>query len=129
MDWKRGLGTIHSSMYSTPAMSKPSNSRLLRLFNTHTKRKPNSNNEIEIRPLKQYIDLYPAVYLDNTQLYGICYSNDEALSKMEVVETHTSSGKCVLMNKWQEAYYPFCNDIHALDMKNLDDDGMGRRIG
>lgn len=116
-------------MYSTPAMSKPSNSRHVRLFNTHTKRKPNSNNEIEVRPLKQYIDLYPAVYSDNTQLYGIRGSNDEALSKMEVLETYTSSGEYVPMKKWQEAYYPLCNDIHALDMKNLDDDGMGRRIG
>jgi len=127
LDWKRGLGKIDSSMYSTKTVSKPSNIIHPRLFNAHMNRNVDSSNRITARPLKRYIDLYPAEYSDNTQLYGIRSSDDEALSSMEVGAT-LNSGECLPMKEWQDAYYPSCNEIHALDMKNLDGDVMGRKI-
>ena len=127
LNWKRGLGEIDSSMYSTKMIPTPSSVRHPQIFNMHSNRKGDLNNGIKVRSFKRYIDRYPAVFSDNTQLYGIRSSDDEALSKMEIADT-LNSDECVPMNEWQMAYYPSCNEIHALDIKNLDGDIMGETI-
>jgi len=66
-------------------------------------------------PPKRRIQIYPADFSDNTQLYGTHDSNDPALSKMER-RTPLDNGSCVPMKAWQRAYLPVCNTLHEFDL-------------
>ena len=75
-------------------------------------------NKKSERPASRYVELYPAVFSDNTQLYGVRNSDDEALSKMELCPPY-NNGECVSMLKWQTEYYPSCNGMYELDLEQL----------
>ena len=71
-------------------------------------------------PLKRYIDVYPTVFSDNTQMYGVLDSGDEALAQMER-RIDLSDSQCVPIEEWQTAYHPICNALHELDLIHLGD--------
>lgn len=74
-------------------------------------------DEEEIKPINQppqEVELYPARFSDNTQLYSVLDSNDEALSSMEM-RTPFHDGECAPMKEWQTTFHPTCNGIHEID--------------
>ena len=105
LNWDRGIGNLDPGMYETELIPPSSLYRNPRIFKMHTDREayPDGNN-ID-RFVKRNIELYPAVFSDNTQLYGIRSSDDEALSKMETGNIH-NCGECVPMKDWQMACHP-----------------------
>jgi hypothetical protein len=64
------------------------------------------------------IQIYPADFTDNTQLYGILPSDDERLSRMEIRAPY-SEGECVPMQDWQTTFHPSCNGMHELALETL----------
>ncbi|KAL3777797.1 hypothetical protein HJC23_003570 [Cyclotella cryptica] len=60
------------------------------------------------------VQLYPAVFSDNTQLYPVLDSNDVEMVRMERRPPY-NDGECAPMKEWQTASYPTCNLIHELD--------------
>lgn len=75
-------------------------------------------------PHHRKIDLYPADFTDNTQLYPILDSDDERLSRMEVRAPY-STDECVPMSDWQTTFHPSCNEMHDLSMPDLgEEDGF-----
>ena len=67
------------------------------------------------------IELYPAKFTDNTQLYSILDSSDERMSTMELRKP-LSDGECVPMQEWQTSFHPSCNSIHELDLAKIGED-------
>jgi len=76
------------------------------------------------------VELYPAEFSDNTQLYPLFDSADEdeeakaALSKMEI-RAPLEQGDCVPMQEWQTTYHPSCNGMHEIDIINSHDEDEG----
>ncbi|KAL3921758.1 MAG: hypothetical protein SGILL_002578, partial [Bacillariaceae sp.] len=64
------------------------------------------------------IQVYPADFTDNTQLYSILESDDERLSRMEIRPPY-SEGECVPMQDWQTTFHPSCNAMHELALETL----------
>jgi len=69
-------------------------------------------------PPMRIVDVYPADFTDNTQLYPVLDSRDEALEKMEIREP-LEQGECVPMQEWQTTYHPSCNGMHELAMEDM----------
>lgn len=59
--------------------------------------------------------MYPTVFSDNTQLYGIRASGDPALSEMEPIVSDKNT-ECEPMEEWQKIHHPSCNGIHELNL-------------
>lgn len=59
--------------------------------------------------------LYPSEFTDNTQLYPLRDSDDQALDKMEIRDPFVQ-GECVPMQDWQTTFHPSCNGMHELDI-------------
>ncbi len=59
--------------------------------------------------------MYPTIFSDNTQLYGIRDSGDPALANMEPIVDDENS-ECVPMQEWQKMHHPSCNSFHELNM-------------
>jgi len=66
-------------------------------------------------------------FSDNTQLYSILHSDDEKLSKMEIVQTQEAGDECK-SDSWQREYHPSCNSVHEFDLLHLDDAREGGRL-
>mmetsp|Transcript_30064 Transcript_30064/g.60201 ORF Transcript_30064/g.60201 Transcript_30064/m.60201 type:complete len:685 (-) Transcript_30064:433-2487(-) len=60
------------------------------------------------------IELFPSRFSDNTQLYPVLDSGDEALSGMELREPY-EDGECKPMKEWQTTFHPTCNGVHEID--------------
>mmetsp|Transcript_12888 Transcript_12888/g.30428 ORF Transcript_12888/g.30428 Transcript_12888/m.30428 type:complete len:889 (+) Transcript_12888:518-3184(+) len=71
-----------------------------------------------IKQVSRKIEMYPADFTDNTQLYGILPSDDEHLTRMEIREPY-SNNECVPMQEWQTMYQPSCNGMHELALQTL----------
>lgn len=71
-----------------------------------------------VKKISRKIEIYPADFTDNTQLYGLLESEDERLNRMEIREPY-SKGECVPMQEWQTAYQPSCNGMHELALQTL----------
>jgi len=72
-------------------------------------------------PSHREIELYPAEFTDNTQLYSILDSSDERVgSTMEMREPFVTE-ECVPMQEWQTTFNPSCNGMHELDMPGMGD--------
>ena len=63
--------------------------------------------------------MYPTVFSDNTQLYGIRDSGDPALSEMEPIVPDENT-ECEPMEEWQKIHHPYCNGVHELNL-SVDD--------
>lgn len=61
------------------------------------------------------IELFPSRFSDNTQLYPVLDSGDEALSGMELREPY-EDGECKPMKEWQTTFHPTCNGVHEIDL-------------
>ncbi len=70
------------------------------------------------KKISRKIEIYPADFTDNTQLYGLLESEDEHLNRMELREPY-SKGECVPMQEWQTSYQPSCNGMHELALQTL----------
>jgi hypothetical protein len=70
------------------------------------------------------VDVTP--FSDNTQLYGLLSSDDEALSKMEVLLSD-EDGECV-SETWHSQYHPSCNSVHEFDFLHVDDRYSGAHL-
>ena len=112
-----GLGALDKKLYG---VSKPRfRKKLPRTMNLYYHDRGHT-------PLKRYIDVYPTVFSDNTQMYGILESGDESLAQMER-RNDLSDNQCVPMEEWQTAYHPICNTLHELDLIHLGD-SIGNNI-
>eukprot|EP00548_Thalassiothrix_antarctica_P014963 CAMPEP_0194174542 /NCGR_PEP_ID=MMETSP0154-20130528/8704_1 /TAXON_ID=1049557 /ORGANISM="Thalassiothrix antarctica, Strain L6-D1" /LENGTH=762 /DNA_ID=CAMNT_0038887995 /DNA_START=96 /DNA_END=2384 /DNA_ORIENTATION=+ len=69
-------------------------------------------------PVHRAVALYPVLFTDNTQLYGLYDSDDERLSRMEIREP-LEHGECVPMQKWQTTFHPSCNGVHELGLEQM----------
>lgn len=69
------------------------------------------------------IELYPSDFTDNTQLYGVLDSSDEALQPMEMRAPYADE-TCIPMEDWQTTFHPSCNGMHELDMTGLSGDDV-----
>ena len=69
------------------------------------------------------LELYPADFTDNTQLYAVLDSSDERIKTMEHREPH-ANGECVSMQDWQTTFHPSCNGMHEVDLA-----GIGKHNG
>lgn len=79
------------------------------------------------RRSKTLFEIDPTPFSDNTQLYGVLSSDDEALSKMEVLLSK-EDGECV-SEPWHKEYYPSCNSVHEFDFIHVDDQLNGAHLG
>ncbi len=76
----------------------------------------------DMAPMKaRTIELYPAKFTDNTQLYSVLDSSDERMTTMELRKP-LSDGECVPMQDWQTSFYPSCNSMHELDLAKIGED-------
>ena len=113
-DRSRGLGKLDIQMYNVEGSRITNGSKLPRIFSFD--QNENSSKQHVVRELT----LYPTIFSDNTQLYGIRDSGDPALSKMEpIVEDKQTD--CIPMADWQTTYHPSCNMMHELDLVHQDD--------
>ncbi len=62
------------------------------------------------------IEMYPTIFSDNTQLYGMRDSGDPALAQMEPIVPDKDT-ECVSMEDWQNTHHPSCNGIHELSLR------------
>lgn len=115
----RGLGRLDHNLYNGPKQGRDGFPRLFSIGSSHEKIKHHT---------KRIIERFPAVVTDNTQLYGLLDSSDEALSSMEIRAPYTD-GKCVPMKEWQIAYYPSCNSMHEMDLTHLLNNDKGGIFG
>jgi hypothetical protein len=76
---------------------------------------------------KTLFEMDSTPFSDNTQLYGVLSSDDEALSKMEVLLPN-EDGECI-SEPWQKEYYPSCNNVHEFDFIHVDDQSNGAHLG
>lgn len=110
-----GLGHLDVQMYNTKQNLVVSpKSKRPRIFHFHQ-----SKTVILQSHIVRELSLYPTIFSDNTQLYGIRDSGDPALSKMELV-VEDENEECVPMAEWQSTYHPTCNSIHELDLGHMD---------
>jgi len=72
-------------------------------------------------PQHREIELYPADFTDNTQLYSVLDSDDPKVgSTMEMREPYETD-ECKPMQEWQTTFNPSCNEMHELDMAGMGD--------
>lgn len=109
-----GFGYLDTRMYNTKKSSVSHKSKHPRIFHFDYSTATGSQSHI-VRELT----LYPTLFSDNTQLYGIRDSADPALSKMEPI-VQDRNVECVPMAEWQSAYHPTCNSIHEMDLGYMD---------
>jgi hypothetical protein len=74
----------------------------------------------DVLPPNRVVELYPAEFTDNTQLYSVLDSSDERVATIEMREPYVQ-GECVPMQKWQTTFNPSCNGMHELDMSGMGD--------
>jgi len=67
------------------------------------------------------IELYPAEFTDNTQLYSVVDSGDEPVSSTMERREPFVQGECVPMQEWQTTFHPSCNGMHEVDMSEMGD--------
>ena len=72
-------------------------------------------------PTSHHVQLYPADFTDNTQLYGVLDSADERLKRMEIRDPY-SDEHCVPMQEWQTTYHPSCNGMHEMALNDMVED-------
>ncbi|KAL7543526.1 hypothetical protein ACHAXR_012816 [Thalassiosira sp. AJA248-18] len=60
------------------------------------------------------IELYPAEFSDNTQLYPILNSDDVGMKEREMRPSYEDD--CAPMEKWQTKEFPSCNKMHEIDL-------------
>ena len=108
----RGLGELDIGMYDMNNASRP-NRGIPRVIHLH------AGQGSSERQKKRRLDFDPTPFSDNTQLYGIRNSDDEAVSKMEILLTDDDDGECV-SEPWQRAYHPSCNGMHEFDLLHVD---------
>ncbi len=116
---RRGVGALDANMYSIPGhldQNRGNRPRLIDCF---------MGEASFTRPRKRRMDVDQTPFSDNTQLYGIRSSDDEALSKMEIIE-RSEDGECK-SEIWQTEYQPSCNSVHEIDLiKTEDSENMGK---
>ncbi len=110
----RGLGELKIEMYHKDDRGEKMGSHPKRVFHFDE-----TKGSAEHHHIVRELTLYPTVFSDNTQLYGIRDSDDPALVNMEPLVDDESS-ECVPMADWQSTYYPLCNGMHELDIVNLE---------
>lgn len=71
------------------------------------------------RPRRRKLEIDQTPFSDNSQLYGLRSSDDEALSRMEVFR-RTEEGECK-SEVWQTLYRPTCNNMHEIDLRFTSD--------
>jgi hypothetical protein len=76
-------------------------------------------NSIRSSPRILEIDKTP--FTDNTQLYGMRDSDDQALSRMEPSTKDSDEDSECVSEPWHHEYQPSCNSFHELDMIHIDD--------
>jgi hypothetical protein len=109
-----GFSSLDKNMYSfIPVQSRPGiRPRIVSLSDTEL---------ILSRPRSRVLDIDRTPFTDNTQLYGLRDSSDEALSRMETASRNNDdNGEC-LSEPWHNVYQPSCNAFHELDMVHIDD--------
>lgn len=72
-------------------------------------------------PSHREIELYPAEFTDNTQLYSVLDSSDERVGKTMEMREPFGAKECVPMQEWQTTFNPSCNGMHELDMPGMGD--------
>ncbi len=113
--WKihrsKGIGPLLMQMYSAGTSSAFSHKGKLypRTFSFQ------SRDEKEKLHIVREVELYPTIFSDNTQFYGIKDSADPALSNMEPI-VNNADEDCLHIAEWQTKYYPTCNAMHELDI-------------
>jgi hypothetical protein len=117
-----GLGDLDFNMYDLKRSSVSKMGHSPRSFSSDQRYSASKSHVV------RELSLYPTVFSDNTQLYGIRESGDPALSKMEPLIEDKSS-ECTPMADWQTAYHPTCNGMHEMDLVNLDDVKMVGKKG
>jgi hypothetical protein len=118
-----GLGEIDSSFYQ-----KSSTYLVNGDINTSKPRVVFLNGVTDSsRQSKTLIEIDSTPFSDNTQLYGVLSSDDEALSKMEVLVSKEED-ECV-SETWHKEYYPSCNNVHEFDFIHIDDQPNGNHLG
>ena len=80
------------------------------------------------RPRSRVLDVEKTPFTDNTQLYGLRDSGDEALSRMESASRdNDTDGEC-FSEPWHHEYQPSCNSFHELYMVNIDGAQHGGKL-
>jgi len=87
----------------------------------------NNSFPLPMRRKRRVLEVERTPFSDNTQLYSFLHSDDEKLSKMEIVQTKDAGGEC-MYDSWQREYHPSCNSVHEFDLLHLDDDRKGGRL-
>ena len=67
------------------------------------------------------LELYPAPYTDQTQLYGVLDSDDPRVRETMEQRQPLDNGECVHMKEWQTTFHPSCNEIHSMGLEQLGD--------
>lgn len=103
-----GVGLLDANMYVLDTVVKRSK----------TKRVVILHQDVVEMGRHKNVEVDHTVFSDNTQLYGILDSEDEALSSMEIIRPDEESASDCKSEQWHHDYFPDCNTIHELDLVN-----------
>jgi hypothetical protein len=80
------------------------------------------SNYIESMPSPRKVKLYPSPYSDNTQMYPVLDSRDDADDRIHTMEMRAPyvQGECKPMADWQITFNPSCNGMHEIDVASVE---------
>lgn len=118
---KRGFPKLDSEFYASKNRHPIMHGGYPRLLNINHK-------VVDEPPPSREVELYPAEFSDNTQLYPVVDSTDDPRAeKMEMRKPYEDE-ECAPMADWQTTYNPSCNGMHELDVENGYNEREGRDL-